>query len=233
MKRAAILATIFWATVIWALTCLPATAGTIVNFKVSGLSFDVELFDEEAPVTVANFLSYVEAGAYDNSFIHRSTSYNPAQVQIIQGGAFQLLGNTISAIPTADPIINEPGLANLRGTIAMAKVGGNPDSATSQWFFNVTDNPNLDLVENNGGFTVFGQVVGAIGLNAIDQIAGLQVFDINAEVGAPVDGPFGEVPLINGQALVIVDSVAVVPEPSTFVLAALGIAAACIRRRRK
>jgi peptidyl-prolyl cis-trans isomerase A (cyclophilin A) len=228
MKRAAILATI-----IWALACLPATAGTIVNFKVSGLSFDVELFDEDAPVTVANFLSYVNAGAYDNSLIHRSTSYNPAQVQIIQGGGFQLVGNTISAIPKADPIINEFGLANLRGTIAMAKVGGQPDSATCEWFFNVTDNPNLDLVGNSGGFTVFGQVVGEVGLNAIDQIAGLQVFDINAAIGAPVDGPFGEVPLINGQSLVIVDSVAVVPEPSAFVLAALGIAATCIARRRR
>jgi peptidyl-prolyl cis-trans isomerase A (cyclophilin A) len=228
MKRAAILATI-----IWALACLPASAGTIVNFKVSGLSFDVELFDENAPVTVANFLSYVNAGAYDNSFIHRSTSYNPTEVQIIQGGAFQLLGNTISAIPKADPIINEFGLANLRGTIAMAKVGGNPDSATSEWFFNVTDNPNLDLVGNSGGFTVFGQVIGEGGLNAIDQIARLQVFNINAAVGAPVNGPFGEVPLINGESLVIVDSVAVVPEPSALALAALGIAAACIRRRRK
>jgi peptidyl-prolyl cis-trans isomerase A (cyclophilin A) len=228
MKRATILAAI-----IWALACLPATAGTIVNFKVSGLSFDVELFDEDAPVTVANFLSYVNAGAYDNSLIHRSTSYNPAQVQIIQGGGFQLVGNTISVIPTADPIVNEFGLANLRGTIAMAKLGGNPDSATSQWFFNVTDNPNLDLVGNSGGFTVFGQVVGAVGLNAIDQIAGLQVFDINGAVGAPVDGPFGEVPLINGESLVIVDSVAVVPEPSALALAALGIAATCIARRRR
>jgi cyclophilin family peptidyl-prolyl cis-trans isomerase len=228
MKRAAILATI-----IWALACLPATAGTIVNFKVSGLSFDVELFDEDAPITVANFLSYMNAGAYDNSIIHRSTSYNPAQVQIIQGGGFQLVGNTISAIPTADPIINEFGLSNLRGTIAMAKIGGQPNSATSQWFFNVTDNPNLDLAVNSGGFTVFGQVIGEVGLNAIDQIAGLQVFDINALVGAPVNGPFGEVPLINGESLVIVDSVAVVPEPSALALAALGIAAACIRRRRK
>jgi cyclophilin family peptidyl-prolyl cis-trans isomerase len=228
MKRAAILATI-----IWALACLPATAGTIVNFEVSGLSFDVELFDEDAPITVANFLSYMNAGAYDNSIIHRSTSYNPAQVQIIQGGGFQLVGNTISAIPTADPIINEFGLSNLRGTIAMAKIGGQPNSATSQWFFNVTDNPNLDLAVNSGGFTVFGQVIGEVGLNAIDQIAGLQVFDINALVGAPVNGPFGEVPLINGESLVIVDSVAVVPEPSALALAALGIAAACIRRRRK
>ena len=228
MKRATILAAI-----IWALACLPATAGTIVNFKVSGLSFDVELFDEDAPITVANFLSYMNAGAYDNSIIHRSTSYNPAQVQIIQGGGFQLVGNTISAIPTADPIINEFGLSNLRGTIAMAKIGGQPNSATSQWFFNVTDNPNLDLAVNSGGFTVFGQVIGEVGLNAIDQIAGLPVFDINALVGAPVNGPFGEVPLINGESLVIVDSVAVVPEPSALALAALGIAAACIRRRRK
>lgn len=222
MKRAILLAAI-----IWTLACLPATAGTIVNFKVSGLSFDVELFDEDAPATVANFLQYVEAGDYDSSFFHRSTTYNPAEVQIIQGGAFTINEGVINAIPAFSPVVNEPGLPNLRGTIAMAKLGGNPNSATSQWFFNVQDNPNLDLAINNGGFTVFGQVVDATGLAAIDAIAGLQAWDINAAVGAPANGPFGEVPLINGNALVVVESVAVVPEPSSLALAALGIAAAC------
>lgn len=222
MKRATLLAAI-----IWTLACLPATAGTIVRFKVSDLSFDVELFDEDAPATVANFLRYVEAGAYDSSFFHRSTTYNPAEVQIIQGGAFTINEGVISAIPTFSPVDNEPGIPNLRGTIAMAKLGGDPNSATSQWFFNVQDNPNLDLAINNGGFTVFGQVVDATGLAAIDEIAGLQAWDINAAVGAPANGPFGEVPLINGNALVVVESVAVVPEPSSLALAALGIAAAC------
>lgn len=227
MKRAMILATI-----IWALACVPAAAGTIVNFKVSGLSFDVELFDEQTPATVANFLQYVGAGAYDSSFFHRSTTYDPAQVQIVQGGGFSLNAGVISLIPTFAPVVNEPGIPNLRGTIAMAKLGGNPNSATSQWFFNVQDNPNLDLPANNGGFTVFGQVVDATGLAAIDLIAGLQAWNINTAVGAPADGPFGEVPLINGDALVMVESVAVVPEPSAIVLATVGIGIALSRRRK-
>lgn len=66
----------------------------------------------------------------------------------------------------------------------MAKLGGDPNSATSQWFFNVQDNPNLDLAINNGGFTVFGQVVHATGFAAIDAIAGLQAWNINEPVAA-------------------------------------------------
>ncbi len=66
----------------------------------------------------------------------------------------------------------------------MAKLGGDPNSATSQWFFNVQDNPNLDLAINNGGFTVFGQVVDATGFAAIDAIAGLQAWNINEPVAA-------------------------------------------------
>jgi peptidyl-prolyl cis-trans isomerase A (cyclophilin A) len=229
MKRAFILATI-----IWALACMPATAGTIVNFKVSGLSFDVELYDADAPLTVANFLNYVNAGAYDNSIIHRSTTYNAAQVQVIQGGAYAWnASNQLYAIPTSDPVINEPGLLNERGTIAMAKLGGDPDSATSQWFFNVQDNPNLDLPANNGGFTVFGHVTDAAGLAAIDAIAGLYVAGQYQLPDLPPE--LVEAPLIqaNNQVFfVTVDSVAVVPEPSAIVLATVGIGIALSRRRK-
>lgn len=237
MKRT-ILLTWFAALAAAAFLTGTSSAGTIVNFKISGLSFDVELYDDQTPTTVANFLGYVNAKAYDSSFIHRSTTYNPAQVQVIQGGAFLFEGNQILSIPTAGPIVNEPGISNLRGTIAMAKMGGDPNSATSQWFFNVSDNTNLDLAENNGGFTVFGHVVDQSGLDAIDAIAGLSVYNINTAVGAPENGPFNEVPLIPVGAdfnLVMVDSVAVVPEPPALVLASLGVIAAAVnslRRRR-
>lgn len=209
-----------------------ASAGTIVNFKVSGLSFDVELYDDDAPQTVANFLSYVEAKAYDNSIFHRSTTYNPNEVQIIQGGAFAWNASSqLAAIPTGSPVDNEFGRLNERGTIAMAKVDGNPNSATSQWFFNVTDNPNLDLPENNGGFTVFGRVTNADGLAAINAIAQLAVW---GQYDPEAPSALAEAPLIpadNELYFVTVQSVAVVPEPSTLLLAAVGIGLALARRK--
>ena len=142
---------------------------------------DVDLFEDAAPATVANFLSYVNNGSYVDSFIHRSV---PGFV--VQGGGFTFKGGVVAAIPTAPPVINEPGLSNVRGTIAMAKVGGNPNSATSQWFINLADNPGLDT--DNGGFTVFGQVTGA-GMTVIDAIAALPIW-----TGG---GALNELPLIN------------------------------------
>jgi peptidyl-prolyl cis-trans isomerase A (cyclophilin A) len=112
-------------------------------------------------------------------------------------------------------------LSNVRGTIAMARQE-EPNTATSQWFFNVVDNLALDPSPGNNGYAVFGHVLGN-GLQVIDAIAGLQVYDMNqAIVGAPT-GPFGEVPLIDENYLVMVESVAVVPEPSAIAIALLGI----------
>ena len=143
---------------------------------------EIELFDEEAPETVANFLTYVNDGDYVNSFIHRSV---PGFV--VQGGGFTFIDGATVAIPTDPPVINEPGISNLRGTVAMAKVSGDPNSATSQWFFNLADNSAI-LDNTNGGFTVFGQVTGN-GMDVIDQIAALQVWNGG--------GTFSELPLID------------------------------------
>ena len=141
----------------------------------------IELFDEQTPATVANFLKYVNSGAYANSFIHRSV---PGFV--IQGGGYYLVEGAPNAIETFPPVVNEPGISNVRGTIAMAKQAGDPNSATSQWFFNLVDNSEV-LDDNNGGFTVFGQVLGN-GMDVIDEIADLQVWNAAA--------PFNELPLI-------------------------------------
>lgn len=126
---------------------------TIVRFSTNLGDIDVNLYDELTPITVDNFLSYVNNQAYDNSYIHRSI---PSF--IIQGGGFTYTAETgIEAINEAASIANEPFFSNIRGTIAMAKIGNQPDSATSQWFFNIADNAaNLD--NQNGGFTVFGEV---------------------------------------------------------------------------
>src|SRR6478752_464134 len=147
-------------------------AGTTVRFTSNVGTFDVALTDTATPVTVANFLSYVNSGAYNNTFIHRSV---PGFV--IQGGGYQSAAG-FPAIPAGAPIVNEFALAqyavgggpvNVRGTIAMATVGGNPNSATTQFFFNLVDNSsNLDT--QNGGYTVFGTVLGS-GMSVIDGIA--------------------------------------------------------------
>ncbi|TRW89990.1 peptidylprolyl isomerase [Candidatus Methylobacter oryzae] len=163
---------------------------TVVRMQTSLGVIDVQLFDSAAPLTVANFLSYVDSGAYNRSFIHRSM-----KSFIIQGGGYVWDGstnNTVKTIPSGTPVVNEfsPSRSNLRGTIAMAKLGGDPNSATNQWFFNLADN-SANLDSQNGGFTVFGQVVGK-GMAAVDAIAALQVVN-----GGGTNGVFSNLPLIS------------------------------------
>lgn len=157
---------------------------TVVEVQTSMGKIEINLFDETTPKTVDNFLSYIISGSYADNIVHRSVSNF-----VIQGGGFIYTGPidvdsfTLDRISTGTPIVNEPKLSNVRGTIAMAK-GSNPDSATSQWFINLSDNSNsLDVVTNAGGFTVFGQVIGD-GMQVVDVIAGLKT-------------RFGEVPIDN------------------------------------
>lgn len=113
---------------------------------------DMALFSNRTPITRQNFLKYVTDGDYTNSFIHRSS---PGFV--IQGGASNIINSVIGSIPTDPPIVNEFGVSNTLGTISMAKLGGNPNSATSQWFVSLGANTN-NLDFQNGGFTVFGRM---------------------------------------------------------------------------
>jgi peptidyl-prolyl cis-trans isomerase A (cyclophilin A) len=234
----------------------PVTAeivNPVVRFTVLGsYSMDVELFEDQVPTTVQNFLSYVNGGSYRNTFFHRSTTANPNDIQVVQGGGFTINQNVIDPIATTAPIALEAGIPNTRGTIAMAR-GEGPNTATCQWFFNVTDNPGLDPNANPlnpDGYAVFGRIVSDVlpplnvdssGLALLDAIAALQTFNLNPEILGPLypnpnDGPFGTVPLVvqNQQAFfVTVNSVAAVPEPSSMVLAAGGIALAVAAARRK
>ncbi|MFA6133753.1 MAG: peptidylprolyl isomerase [Phycisphaerae bacterium] len=202
-------------------SCSSLFAGTIAHFDTSMGAFDVELYDSNTPITVANFLNYVNDGDYTSTFIHRSI---PGFV--VQGGGFGTDDTTDWFVPADAPILNEPGISNLRGTIAMAKLDGDPNSATSEWFINLEDNLSLD--SQNGGFTVFGHVIGD-GMNVVDAIAALQVYDASEIYGAfdnlPLTGPY-----FDTQHLVMVNSVTV-PEPATLSLLALG-ALAMLRRRR-
>jgi len=184
----------FW-IIISLLACPLLQGATLVRFTTNLGTLDVELFDESMPVTVANFLNYVDSGRYNWSFIHRSTTYNPNTIQIVQGGGFFFqTANSISAIVADPPIILEPSGSNLRGTLAMARTN-DPNSATSQWFFNSADNTQLD-----SNYAVFGRVTSAQGLAVLDAFASVQVYDASAL--------FSELPLIQpGNILIVIFSI--------------------------
>ena len=175
----------------WALLCGHSLfANSVVRFSSNVGEIDMELFDTDTPLTVANFLSYVDAGRYNQSFIHRSV---PGFV--IQGGGFGLNGNTVVPVPTYAAVTNEPGISNLRGTVAMAKLGNNPNSATSQWFINLENNSGApaNLDNQNGGFTVFGRVLGN-GMAVADRVASLKTQNLG--------GALNELPLLGENATV-------------------------------
>ncbi len=144
-----------------------AQAGTIVRVSTSIGDYSIELLDDVAPVTVQNFLNYVNRNDYNGTYIHRAVDNF-----VVQGGGFrfQLFEGPID-VPSDPPIVNEFNLSNTRGTVAMAKLDGDPNSATNQWFVNTADNSaSLDM--NNGGFTVFATVLGD-GMTIVDAIDAL------------------------------------------------------------
>lgn len=144
------------------------------RFTTLAGAFSVKMFLADAPGTVNNFLAYANAGRWDNTFFHRSIPDFVAQ-----GGGYTIdRESNIHDVPAFDPIVNEFGRAPLRGTIAMAKIpaeddmgnpipGGGPDSATKEWFFNFKDNSDI-LNDQNGGFTVFGEI--SSGSGALDTL---------------------------------------------------------------
>ena len=142
---------------------LASHAGTLVQFRTTLGDFEVELFDADKPVTVQNFVRYIQANAYQDSIMHRVVTNF-----VIQGGGIYVANrntssNVLASIPTFPPIANEFKVGTFRsnayGTIAMAKTS-DPNSATSQFFLNLTNNSSsLDNTNNSGGFTVFGRVI--------------------------------------------------------------------------
>ena len=125
-------------------------------------SFELTLRPDLAPETVNNFTQYVADDFYDNTIFHRVI---PGFM--VQGGGFD---QHLSRQPTKDPVVNEakPTAKNLRGTVAMARTQ-DPDSATSQFFINLTDNGFLDAGVRGAGYTVFGKVTEGMGV--VDAIA--------------------------------------------------------------
>jgi cyclophilin family peptidyl-prolyl cis-trans isomerase len=127
--------------------------------------FTIELNAEQAPITVENFLQYVDDEFYDGTIFHRVIAGF-----VVQGGGF-LPG--LAEKETRDPIVNESdnGLSNVRGSVAMARTS-DPDSATSQFYINLLDNTSLDARAGRPGYAVFGKV--SSGMDAVDEIAGVQ-----------------------------------------------------------
>ncbi|CAM3512669.1 Peptidyl-prolyl cis-trans isomerase A precursor [Vibrio aerogenes CECT 7868] len=143
------------------LTSYSVMSAPEVVFETTQGNFTLELDAEKAPVTVENFLRYVEDGSYVGSIFHRVI---PGFM--VQGGGFNSQMNRLKSYA---PIKNEAsnGLKNLTATIAMARTQ-NPDSATRQFYINLVDNPFLDYGERPPGYAVFGRVTS--GFSAIQAI---------------------------------------------------------------
>ncbi|MER3447981.1 MAG: peptidylprolyl isomerase A [Candidatus Dadabacteria bacterium] len=149
----------------------------VVIISTSMGDIEIELYLDKAPVTIKNFLSYVNDGFYDGTIFHRVI---PGFM--IQGGGFT---PDMKQKPTKAPIKNEAdnGLKNDAGTIAMARTSA-VDSATSQFFINLVDNNFLDHGARDFGYAVFGRVIG--GIDVVRRIAGVKTGN---------RGPFHDVPI--------------------------------------
>ena len=145
-------------------------ADPVVALETSKGNVLIQLFEEQAPLTVANFLRYVDSGFYNGTLFHRVI-----KGFVVQGGGMDVA--FMEKRSTFPPIHNEStnGLRNTRGTLSMARTG-DPDSATSQFFINLVDNASLDAVPGatpqqprRWGYAVFGKVIR--GMDAVDAMA--------------------------------------------------------------
>jgi len=169
---------------------------TYVRFTTSLGNIDVQMLSAEAPLNVANFMGYVNAGTYNQSLIHRSI---PGF--IIQGGEYHFVNGAVTPVASNPPTVmgehganNTKAFSNVRGTLALALSNG-PNTGTVSWFFNLVDNNNasadnnLDESAGGGPFTVFGVVANASSLAVMDAIAAVETFDFG--------GDFANLPLQN------------------------------------
>ncbi len=210
--------------------CTPSDQRPTVRMETTLGDIEILLCSVDVENTVANFLQYVDEGAYTTTgFIHRSVQED---IFIVQGGGFFITDGTFVDSVTTRPAIDLElvGLENRRGTIAMARLGGDENSATSQWFINAQDNLQFDT-----GYAVFGEVTQ--GMDVVDAMASQGIWSLNS-------GVLAEVPLVDypddGSSylphLISVTDVINLPEPGAGMqglAAVLSMALAVnIRRRR-
>jgi cyclophilin family peptidyl-prolyl cis-trans isomerase len=141
----------------------------------------IELDSKNAPITVENFLKYVDAKHYDGTIFHRIIDNF-----MVQGGGFKEKDGSFRKQSTRPPIKNESEKtpSNKRGTIAMARTSA-PNSATAQFFINVVDNPFLDYPNNGGGYATFGKVVK--GIKVVDKMKSLKTASKNGMANVPTE----------------------------------------------
>ena len=156
---------------------LKGVTGTLVEMTTNLGDIDVELFDTVAPKTASNFLDYVDAGSYKDAIFHRSTTVATDGLAIIQAGETTLVGDSYSVITTFGNVDNEYSLPNTPGTIAMAKEANSPDSASDQFYFNISDNSKTLGKSNDGGFTVFGHAIEGT-FQTVEAIGALKTYNL-------------------------------------------------------
>ena len=161
-----------------------------VKLVTSAGDITLRLFPEKSPVTVENFLAYVDSGFYNGTIFHRVISNF-----MVQGGGFT---TAMTEKVSGEPIVNESRnkLHNIRGTVAMARTS-DPDSATAQFFINQRSNLQLDWAPGKEGYTVFGEVVKGMGV--VDFIATAET-DTGLMATGAGQRPFQDVPV---EAIVI------------------------------
>ncbi len=149
-----------------------------VVFSTNQGDITIELYPDKAPITVKNFLAYVDEGFFSDTIFHRVIPNF-----MIQGGGFT---KDMKQKPTKAPIKNEAdnGLRNSRGTLAMARTSV-VDSATGQFFINLTDNSFLDNGVRDFGYAVFGKVVS--GMDVVDKIAAVKTTTVAGQQNVPVE----------------------------------------------
>lgn len=153
-------------------------AGTVVSMQTTKGNIEIELYDQQSPITTQNFLHYVKTGFYQGTIFHRVIPDF-----MIQGGGFD---KNLKEKRTQAPIKNEAnnGLKNERGTIAMARTN-DPNSATSQFFINTVDNQPLNKNAYDAGYTVFGKVIK--GMDVVDKISIVQTMDKSIYQNVPIN----------------------------------------------
>jgi cyclophilin family peptidyl-prolyl cis-trans isomerase len=193
---------------------VPGVTGQVVQFNTGLGRVNVELQPAEAPRNVANFLSYVAKASYDNTLIHRVDTLSAVVPSIVHGGGFA--ATTIPPAPisiTRNPAVPlEYRLPHTRGTLAAFHAPNDANGATSEWFFNVLDNSAALGPTTDGGYTVFGRVIGT-GMTVVDQIAQVPTFAVGGTTFAkfPVRNFAATLTQLTAANFVTVNTVRVIP----------------------